>query len=209
MHRIVKLSLASLCLAAVATPAAQAQDMDFDLRGVRVEGNFGGDRYRSAFTRDGSYGYGATVGFDGMVGDWLVIGPEGHIWRPERDKTNCTTGQAGTFCNTSEYELGVALRAGVLVTPQVLIFGKGGYVHDSQRDDFAATQTLYYQDGVIIQPPASFNRDARDSGGYQVGGGAEYSLSDMFYVNGQYVYSRYDNRTSRERVMVGIGIRLR
>ena len=206
MRRFIQFSLVPACLAAFAPPVAQAQD--FDLRGVRVEGNFGGDRYRSAFTRDGSYGYGATVGFDGMIGDSIVVGPEGSVWRPENDKTNCATGAAGTFCNTSEYELGLALRAGFLITPDLLVFGKGGYVHDSQRDTFTATQTLYYVNGVITPPPASFVREP-DTSGYQVGGGVEYSLGETFYVNGQYVYSRYENHTSRQRVMVGVGIRLK
>ena len=208
MRRFLLLSLATASLAGTLPGALQAQDMDLDLRGVRVEGNFGGERYRSAFTRDASYGYGATVGFDGVIGNSIVIGPEGHIWRPERDKVNCTTGPAGRFCNTSEYELGVALRAGILITPNVLVFGKGGYVHDSQRNDFTATDTLYYVNGQIVPPPASFTRSP-DTSGYQVGGGAEYSLNETFYVNGQYVYSRYDNRTSRERIMIGVGLRFR
>lgn len=203
-----RIALAVCGIAIGLTAPAQAQDSDVSLRGIRIEANAGGDRLRSAFTHDNSFGYGGTIGFDGMIGDRFVVGAEGSVWRPENDETNCATGPAGTFCNTSRYELGAAVRAGYLVTPRLLVFGKGGYAFDNQRNVFTSSNALFYQNGTIVQAPASFTREPAGSG-YQVGGGAEYSFTDMFYVNAQYVYSRYDNDTSRQRVMAGVGVRFR
>ena len=60
--------------------------------------------------------------------------------------------------------------------------------------------------GTPLSPAA---RSGESIGGYQVGGGVEYSLTKMFYVSGQYVYSRYDNHTARQRAMFGAGIRFK
>lgn len=175
------------------------------LRGFRIEGNFGGDRFQSQGDHNNKFGYGATIGFDGQIGDRIVIGPEATFWRANNWTENCTPGViGGSVCNKSFEEFGVGARAGVLVTPQFMIFGKGGYVTNEQRKRFDAPrgQQSYYN---------HFNTD-----GYQVGGGAEFSLANRFqgplsglYVNAQYVYSNYYDHTSRQRVMGGIGIRFK
>lgn len=174
-------------------------------RGFRIEGNFGGDRFMSQGVHNDRFGYGATIGFDGQIGDRLVIGPEASLWRANKWTENCTGGVAGgSVCHKSFGELGIGVRAGVLVAPQFLVFAKGGYVSNEQRKRFDAPagQTSYYN---------HVNTD-----GYQAGGGVEFSMADRFqgplsglYVNAQYVYSNYHDHTSRQRVMGGIGIRFR
>lgn len=175
------------------------------LRGFRVEGNAGGDRFRSQGASHDRFGYGATFGFDGQIGDRFVIGPEASWWRANDWTENCTGGvRGGSVCHKSFDEFGVGVRAGVLVAPQFMVFGKGGYVTNEQRKRFDAPagQTSYYN---------HVNTD-----GYQVGGGAELSMANRFqgplsglYLNAQYVYSQYADHTSRQRVMGGIGIRFR
>ena len=172
------------------------------LRGFRVEGDLGGDRYQSQGVHRDKFGYGATIGFDGQIGDRIVVGPEATYWRANDYTENCTPGAAGgTLCNKSFDEFGVGVRAGVLLAPQVLVFGKGGFVTNEQRKRFTAPvgQSSFYD---------HYNTD-----GYQVGGGVEFSMADRFqgplsglYLNAQYVYSQYDDHTSRQRVMGGIGI---
>ncbi|MGI4731973.1 MAG: outer membrane protein [Janthinobacterium lividum] len=186
--------------AATTEPGRPAAD---SLRGFRVEGNFGGDRFQSQGTHRDKFGYGATIGFDGLIGDRIVVGPQATYWRANDYSEICTAGTigGGTLCNKSFDEFGVGVRAGVLLAPQILVFGQGGYVTNEQRKRFTAPvgQTSYYD---------HFNTD-----GYQVGGGVELSMADRFkgplaglYVNAQYVYSNYSDHTSRQRVMGGIGI---
>ena len=202
--------------AAVATPAL-AQDATSDttqtttdtgptsFRGFRIEGNAGGDRFQSQGRHDDNLGYGASIGFDGQIGDRIVIGPEATYWRSSGFGENCTAGvSGGSICHKSFEEYGVGVRAGVLVAPQLLVFAKGGYVTNEQRKRFDAPagQTSFYN---------HFHTD-----GYQVGGGVEASMANRFqgplsglYVNAQYVYSQYSDHTSRQRVMGGIGIRFK
>jgi outer membrane immunogenic protein len=211
MRKIV--SLCALAgFAAVATPAF-AQDVAPDaptesatsFRGLRIEGDAGGDRFQSQGVHRDKFGYGATVGFDGQIGKRIVIGPEATYWRANNYSQNCTgTVGGGSLCNRSFEEFGVGVRAGYLVTPQMMVFGKGGYVTNEQRKLFEAPagQSSFYD---------HYNTD-----GYQVGGGVELSMADRFkgplsglYVNAQYVYSNYSDHTSRQRVMGGVGIRFK
>lgn len=199
--RLSFLLIAASTLAASLSQAAFATDLTSSFRGVRVEGNVGGDRFQSQGTHNDKWGYGATVGFDGVINDRFVIGPEANFWRANKWTENCTPGVVGgTLCNKSFEEWGAAVRAGVLVTPQLLVFGKGGYVSNEQRKSFDAPagQTPFYD---------HFRTD-----GYQVGGGVEYSLTNMswpVYVNVQYVFSNYHDHTSRQRVMAGAGFRFK
>ncbi|PXA85015.1 hypothetical protein DMC47_38410 [Nostoc sp. 3335mG] len=204
------LLLTAAMLAATAT-TAQAQDATTtdshsgtSFRGFRIEGDVGGDRYQAQGTHNNKFGYGGTVGFDGQIGR-VVIGPEASYWRANNWSQNCTgeTG-GGTLCNKSFEEWGAAVRAGYLVTPQTLVFAKGGYVSNEQRQAFAAPAggTPFY------------NHYRTD--GYQVGGGVEYTVGDKFsgplsglYVSGQYVYSQYDDHTARQRAMLGVGLRFK
>jgi len=187
--------------------AASAQDTTdastTSFRGIRVEGNIGGDRFQSQGVHNDKLGYGGTIGFDGVIGDRFVVGPEGSFWRANKWTENCTSGTVGgSLCHKSFEEWGVGVRAGVLVTPRFLVYGKGGYVNNEQRKRFnaPATQTSYYD---------HFRTD-----GYQVGGGVEYTLNDPVmslpvFVGAQYVYSNYNDHTSRQRVMGTIGFRFK
>jgi len=181
--------------------AASAQDLTTSFRGFRIEGNIGGDRYQSQGIHNDKLGYGATVGFDGMIGDKIVVGPEATFWRASNWSQNCSGGVAGgSVCDKSFEEYGAAVRAGYLVTPQVLVFGKAGYVSDEQRKRFDAPvgETSFYNHGR--------------TDGYQVGGGVEYSLTKFtlpVYVDAQYVYANYDDHTARQRAMLGVGVRFK
>jgi outer membrane immunogenic protein len=178
---------------------ASAQETSF--RGIRVEGNIGGDRYQSEGIHNDRFGYGGTIGFDGMIGNRVVIGPEGSFWRANKWSENCSRVTGGSLCDKSFEEWGAAVRAGVLVNPNLLVFGKGGYVNNEQRKRFDSTR---------IGVPSSYNHFRTD--GYQVGGGVEYTVTEgrlPVYVNAQYVFSKYNDHTSRQRVMMGVGFRFK
>ena len=173
-------------------------------RGFRIEGDVGWDDFRSQGTDRSKLGYGASAGFDGQIGDRIVIGPEASYWRSNNYTEICTPSAGGTLCNKSFDEYSVDVRAGVLLAPQLLVFGKGGYVDNEQRKRFTAPvgQASYYN---------HFNTD-----GYQWGGGVELSMANRFkgplsglYLSGQYLRDQYHDHTSRQRVMGGIGIRFR
>lgn len=204
------LTLATLAAAGLAAQPALAQDNSngevasngTSFRGIRVEGNIGADRFQSQGNHNDKFGFGGTVGFDGTIGNKIVIGAEGSFWKPgSGNENNTLLGNGNTVDHKAFEEWGAAVRAGYLVTPQFLVFGKAGYVNGEQRKS--------------INGPAGNNLvyDHYRADGYQVGGGVEYTvMPDMatpVYVNAQYVYSNYHGDTSRQRVMAGVGIRFK
>ena len=195
-------------MAGVLIPQTVSAQTDTSFRGFRIEGNVGGDRFKAEGTKDTKLGYGGTAGFDGTIADKIVVGVEGSYWRPNNGTTDCTSLNGGALCQRSSHELGAAVRVGYLVTPALMVFGKGGYVNDTQRNSFLSTSGLYYVNGSVVGPGYSA-KDTYSTDGYQVGGGVEFSLTRMFYVSGQYVYSRYDDHTSRQRALAGVGIRFK
>jgi outer membrane immunogenic protein len=202
---IIAVAVAAVTLGAGAASAQDTtgQGTTTSFRGFRIEGDAGGDRFQSQGVHNDKFGYGATVGFDGQIGNHIVIGPEASYWRANNWSQNSTSGVVGGTVSTRSFEeYGAAVRAGYLVTPALLVFAKGGYVDNEQRRAFAAPagETSFY--------------DHYRTDGYQVGGGVEYSLDKLhtplpLYMNVQYVYSNYDDHTARQRVMAGIGVRFK
>lgn len=200
--------LFTLAATVSAVQAASAQDVSGDtsasFRGFRIEGNAGYDRAHSEGDHNSKFGYGGSVGFDGQVGKF-VVGPEFSYWQPNRDRNTVASPGVGggTFYRQQRDQLGAAVRIGYLVTPEFLVFGKGGYANGAQRDAF------YAPDGG-----ATFRHGHTD--GYEFGGGVEYTLHDRFsslpgglYVSAQYVQANYDNHTKDQHAMGGIGFRFR
>ncbi|MBU3077961.1 outer membrane protein [Sphingomonas quercus] len=180
----------------IAAPAlAQEQGATTSFRGFRVEGNVGLDRFQSEGSHDDGLGYGGTVGWDGMIGDRIVIGPEFSYWRARQENITPGVGDLGTVTHKSFNELNASVRVGALVTPRFLVYAKGGYANSEQRKAFIAPpgQSSYYN---------HFHTD-----GYTVGGGGEFSLTDRFYVNAEYRYTNYNTDSARQRVSVGAGVR--
>jgi outer membrane immunogenic protein len=199
-----KFILASFAVAAFIPSVAMAQEQPSttsSFRGFRIEGDVGADRFHALGTRNTKLGYGATVGFDGSIGDRIVIGPEASWWRANNFSENCAAGViGGSVCTKSFEEFGAAVRAGYLVTPNILVFGKGGYASNEQRKRFDAPagETSFY--------------DHYHTDGYQYGGGVEMAMADRFKgplsglsVNAQFVRSEYNDHTRRDRAMVGVG----
>lgn len=195
------LPIAALGAAALVASAAQAQDDTTNagggaasFRGFRAEVQLGGDRFQSQGTHDHNLAVGGAVGFDGVIADKFVVGPEFTYWRGRGE--NHTPGvNGGTVSHKSFNELGAGVRAGYLVQPKLLVYGSGGYVTDEQRKAFTGTagETGFYN---------HVNTD-----GYQVGAGAEYALTDRFYTGLGYRYSNYADHTARQRLFVSAGVR--
>lgn len=188
--------LVAALIGGIAMPAlAQAQDITTSFRGFRAEGNVGWDRFQSEGTHDDGIGFGGTVGWDGVINDRIVIGPEFSYWRSRRENVTPGLGDLGTVTHKSFNELNASVRVGVLVSPRFLVYAKGGYANGEQRKAFIAPpgQTSYYN---------HFRTD-----GYTVGGGGEFALNDRFYVNAEYRYTDYNTNNARQRVSLGAGVR--
>ena len=201
--------LAAAVLSAEAASAFDLADVPTSFRGFRIEGNAGGDRWEALGRHRTKFGYGATAGFDGLIYDRVVIGVEGSYWRSNHYTEICAPGlNGGSVCDKSFEEYGAAVRAGYLVTPKLLLFAKGGYANNEQRKSFNPSGSRFYVNGQIVGPEQPYYRHQGYSG-YQVGAGAEYSITNLVYANVQYVYSNFETHTLRQRVMGGIGIRFK
>lgn len=168
MKALVFAATAALA-AAVATPA-----MAQDFTGPRV-GVVGG--YDDVANRDG-FTYGVVAGVDAPVAKGVVVGVEATL-------EDSTTSAAGL--NASR-ELGVAVRAGVVVLPKVLAYGKVGYTN--ARFELAGSNA-----GVSLE-------------GVRYGGGIEYAVTDRVYTTVEYRRTELEDGVGgRNGVLAGIGIR--
>jgi outer membrane immunogenic protein len=201
-----KLCIAALFAATTAlATAASAQDMGTSFRGFRIEGDAGYDWAHSEGDHNSKFGFGGAVGFDGVIANRIVVGPEFSYWQPNNNRNTIVSGgPGGTLYHQQRDQLAGDVRVGYLVTPDFLVFGKGGYVSEAQRELFVAPAG---QSGY-------FGRGHAD--GYQYGGGVEFTLHDKFsavpggmYVSAQYVRSQFDNHTADNHAMGGIGIRFK
>jgi outer membrane immunogenic protein len=209
-----KLVIAAIAAATLVPVAAQAQDVaqtqdtaqaqsvePGSFAGLRVEGNLGWDRQQAYGNHHDKLGYGGSAGWDGNLTNRIVVGPEVNYWHPDGGR-NAVDSDDRRATNVGGDIWGAAVRVGFRATPNLMIFGKGGYASQSQRT-YSAT-------------PAGVLRSSYHVDGYQVGGGVQYSPADKFsfvpanvYLSAQYVYSNFDNHTSDQHAMGGIGIRFR
>ena len=120
----------------------------------------------------------ATLGFDVQVSRQLVVGGfVDYDW--SREKTSFTIAAPGlteTFATPTLHDAWtVGGRAGVLVTPDVLVYGLAGYTA-VQLDNWSFTTNF----GPILQEPGL------RAHGLTLGGGVEYRLADNLSLRGEY-----------------------
>lgn len=158
--------------------------------------------------------YGGEIGYDIAVGRALV-GVEGEISDSTgRVSVNSSDPDFFGFGRVStDRDLYVGARAGVLVTPRALLYAKAGYTN--------ARLNVVASDGTTSQR-GNFKLD-----GYRLGAGVEYAMGSSFLPNAfvklEYRYSNYgdarfdyngggttdsfDIDTDRHQVVAGVGIR--
>ena len=164
--------------AALTAPAAVQETTIFDGPFVGVQVGWQQDR-RSATTSlvpptttrvtgDGLV-YGGQLGYDANIGG-AVLGVEGSIIG--RTGSN---GSAALDIETGR-TINVTARAGLLVSPESLLYARGGYSNAR----------------FSITSPAG-NSESRD--GYTLGAGYERSLSDTMSARIEYSYSNYGSDT--------------
>lgn len=199
MSRIL---IALLAAAAIAGPAAAQEAANFN--GAFVGGQIGWQQDRQSLTtstvppttiraKGDGLAYGGQLGYDFNLGGG-VIGIETSI-----------TGRTGsnrfpTFDLDAGRTINVTARAGVLVSPDALLYARGGY----SNARFSVTNPT----------GSSENRD-----GYTVGAGFEKMLSSNVSARVEYNYGDYGNDTlpgaggpstlnyHRHAVMTGVNFR--
>lgn len=209
--------LAAVAAAAVATPAL-AQDGPFN--GPRVGAILGYDALQPGSTEDSDIRgddqtadglvYGGDVGWDFQRRN-MVFGVEGEV-TGSTSKVNNSPVDPNSFGYgrvKAGRDLYLGARVGALLTPNTLLYAKGGYTNgrlDLTRGDGTITLDRH------------FNLD-----GYRVGAGVEQAMGRRAYVKAEYRYSNYGNArleypngtntdnfsvdTDRHQVVVGAGIR--
>lgn len=175
---------------------------------IGAEAGWQQDKLRSTLTTGGvdfsatdkanAFAYGAQLGYDLKVSPNFVIGAEASVGGDSNkirvDGSTADTGR--TF--------GLTARAGVLATPETLVYAKGGWVNGR----------FTFDDGTNS---ASQNRD-----GWTLGGGVEQMLTQNVSARVEYRYSRFSSfdgdaadfggadasaRFTRNAVMAGVNFR--
>lgn len=175
---------------------------------IGAEAGWQQDKLRSSITTGGttlsadddvsSFAYGGQLGYDFKLSPSFVIGAEAHL---TGDSGKIRVGNASADAGRT---FGLTARAGVLATPQTLVYAKGGWVNGR----------FTFNDGV---DSASQNRD-----GWTLGGGVEQMLTENVSARVEYRYSKFnrfrgdpadfggDNvsaRFTRNAVMAGVNFR--
>lgn len=191
MKKFLSVILAGSAMA-VAAPA-MAQDSDAAFTGLRVEGLIGYDSVRPGSTVNidnaddvnqsiEGVGYGVGVGFD-FATSGVVLGVEGE-WMESGASTEYDTDDFTGF-GVANAEMGrdlyVGARAGVLVTPSVLAYVKGGYTN-AKIDILATDNTTDLGTNLKLD-------------GWRAGAGLEVAVSQNIFVKAEYRYSNYGTGT--------------
>ncbi|MEA3390876.1 porin family protein [Sphingobium sp. CCH11-B1] len=162
---------AAIAAASALSAPAFAQDAA-PFTGPRAGVTMGWDKTQG---EDG-FAYGVTAGYDLALTPRVTVGPEVSLGDSTID---------GQGFHASR-EIAASLRAGYVVTPQILAFGKVGYTN--ARIEAGAAHTSLE--------------------GVRYGGGLEYAVTPRTYISAEYQRSEYeDNFGGRDAAIVGVGYR--
>ncbi|MGB3806054.1 MAG: outer membrane beta-barrel protein [Erythrobacter sp.] len=217
--------IAAGSLLAFTSPAmAQSYGDDNAFTGFRLEALAGFDSSKAGSEADDDFDedndqsieglvYGAAVGYDYDAGG-VVLGVEAELTDSTAETDVNDNGDFEGF-GLGDVETGrdiyVGARIGALVSPQAMIYAKGGYTN--ARFDIESSF-----DGE------NFNNSV-DTDGYRVGAGAEYAFGRNTFAKIEYRYSNYSDAEldfddpdiddvdlgeidlDRHQVMAGVGFR--
>lgn len=157
-------------VAALVSVAAPASAQDFT--GARVGATVGYDNVQGAE----DVAYNGVVGYDAAVAPRVTLGAEATLG----DST------VSGYGLKASRDLGISARAGYVLTPRVLAFGKVGYA--TTRVETRLGHTNFE--------------------GVRFGGGLEYAATKNTYVSAEYARTEYeDGLGGRDQALVGIGFR--
>lgn len=135
---------------------------------------------------------GGYAGYNFKVTDRIVIGAEAAFSATVDDRIRAASaGKSLTI--DPRYSFDLSARAGYLVTDQTLVYVRSGYANNRVRT------TLDGLTGPVI---ASDNL-----GGWQLGGGVEYAITDRISARAEYRYSDFGTnggQYDRHQTLVGV-----
>jgi outer membrane immunogenic protein len=188
---------------AVAAPA-MAQDGPF--AGGRVEVLAGYDNIQDGGDGDSEgrqgLGYGGRIGYDFQRGN-IVYGIDGELTDSTTKARSYNALAAGDrFSVEAGRDIYVGGRLGYVISPQAMIYGKGGYTNARVESRYQANTAA---DDELV--------DKTNLDGFRLGAGLEYKLTPTSFVTAEYRYSHYgdiegyDIDLDRHQLMAGLGIR--
>lgn len=208
MHRNTALAgaVAAAVLGLVLSPtAAQAQSNDEHFNGVSVGVQAGWEDRKIDATvlpdtfnttldgkRDGVT-YGGYVGYDHQFENF-VLGVEAGFSPDGRTLNAAVPG--GSIELDSKWSADVSVRAGVVVSPRLLAYGRVGYALNRYRINGFTTGNS--------TPVAS---ESETADGIMFGGGVEYAATDGFSLRAEYRRKELDGSLSSNQILGGVTLR--
>ena len=123
---------------------------------------------------------GGSVGFDRQLGNW-VIGVQAYYHFTDADTTLSAVDGLLKGSIEKENEYGAVIRAGRLLSPNVLAYGLGGY-------NWAKYSLHASIDGDAVDFKDSGVKTSNTFGGVILGGGVEYALTSNIFVGAEYTH---------------------
>ena len=140
------------------------------------------------------FSWAVNAGYDHRFDD-IVIGVEAGF-APDVARLSAPIANAGTLEIDPKWRLDLSARAGVVVAPRLLAYGRVGYTMersrisglvDGQSNPLASEKTTIY--------------------GISFGGGLEYELSGGIALRAEYRRTELDGALSADRIMGGVSVR--
>jgi outer membrane immunogenic protein len=140
------------------------------------------------------FAYGGYVGYDRQIGD-IVIGAEA-AFNPNGATLNADIPGNGSIEIDSKWSVDFTGRAGVAVSPKVLVYGRVGWgVNRNTIRGFATGNS---------QALAS---ETSNDDGLIFGGGAEFVLNNRLSLRAEYRRGEFGGSLSRDQILSGLTVR--
>ena len=201
MSVINSIALATALSAAIVAPASAAE---FDGPFVGAQVGWQSEKLKDT---DSSFGVvpvddtinsvtgGLYAGYDKKVAERVVIGAEGGLDFASDDEAQ--TSAAGTTISLDpKYSFDLTARAGFLVAPGTLVYGRGGYTNARVR--------------TTVASPIGSQSDSDNQDGWLLGAGVERQIKDNVSARLEYRHSKFsedEGKDQRNRVLAGLSYR--
>jgi outer membrane immunogenic protein len=139
--------------------------------------------------------YGIFAGYDFAAGSNFVVGVEAGIGGGGKTLRDTPIAGLNAAVNPKWY-YDLSARAGVLATPNVLLYGRVGY--GAERTRVSVTSTI---------PGVASESDTGWSDGLLLGGGVEYGLNEAASVRAEYRHRDMDGGYAADQVLAGVSFR--
>lgn len=189
----MRFHLVTAAAALIPAAAAAQSQATANFVGPHVEAVVGLDHIPSTELNKKGVLYGVGVGYDLGV-DSLRLGAEAEA--TTSTASGCSTSSQGKLCVNSKRDLYLGARVGAQVSPNLLVYAKGGYTNFRQSSSLETTTGKTEGTG--------------NSDGFRVGAGAELALSRNAFVKAEYRYSHYSEGVvdyARHQIVTGVGLR--